>query len=420
MSRSKLGALLIAALAFGGMSLPAEAGTVAPGSVTPMQDRFYAAPSSLPARPGTLLRSRAFTAFASPAVVNLGSVVPLPARGWQMMYRSTDARGRRIAVTGSVLVPAQPWTGSGRRPVVVYTPGTVGPGDICAPSYALAKGTAYESLLLAPLLLAGYAVVVPDFQGMGTSDGATYIVGKSEGRVALDSMRAAAQIAGTGISARAPLAIDGYSQGGGAAAWAGQLQPAYAPELNLKAVAAGGVPGNLLDLFAFLRKQGNLHLQVMALAGFHHAYPRLPWETLLTPLGRERIALLETKCELDPSMLGGLGADNTTTALAGLTFSDIFRKSPLESRRWRKRILQNSPGATKLPVPTLMYGSVGDEIISYAVQRGAFARYCSKGSTVEWQDTLPLTHATAALAWSAPVAGWIGARFNGAPARSSC
>jgi hypothetical protein len=61
----------------------------------------------------------------------------------------------------------------------------------------------------------------------------------------LATASAATAVPGAGLSASAPMAIEGYSQGGGAADWAAQEQPGYAPGLRLKGVAAGGTPANL-------------------------------------------------------------------------------------------------------------------------------------------------------------------------------
>jgi hypothetical protein len=388
----------------------ASAGTAGP--VVPPEDPFYTPPSTLPDAPGALIRSRPFTAYES-VLVNLGQLIPIPARGWQIMYTSRDAGGEPIAVTGSLFVPPTPWP-AGARPVVAFTPGTVGPADHCAPSYALARGTEHESLLLTPLLAAGYAVVVPDFQGMGVPGGATYVTGISEGHVTLDAVRAAGQVGGASVSSAAQVAVSGYSQGGGAAAWAGQLKDSYAPELDLKAVAAGGVPGSLVDLLAALAEQPrNLHLRVMILLGLHYAYPQLPWSGLLTPLGERKVAELETECQVDPGLAGVFGTDSTAAVFTGLTFADVFRTDPLTVAAWRSAALTNSPGDGRLAAPTLMYGSPADELVPYSIQRDVYSAYTGHGSAVEWQTTPPLSHAAADLAWAPVAAAWITARFTG-------
>ena len=90
-------------------------------------------------------------------------------------------------------------------------------------------------------LIAGGAVVAfTDYPGLGTPGPHPYLVGESEGRAVLDSIRAARALLGDRASATA--AIYGHSQGGHAAVWADQLAGSYAPELDIAGVAAMAPP----------------------------------------------------------------------------------------------------------------------------------------------------------------------------------
>lgn len=133
----------------------------------------------------------------------------------------------------------------GKRPLVTFAVGTRGLGDTCAPSKTLANGTNYEAAIINSFLSRGWAVVVTDYQGLGTPGAHTYVVGRREGRSVLDAARAAQRLAGSGLDATTPVGVYGYSQGGGAAAWAAELAASYAPELDLKGVVEGGVPADL-------------------------------------------------------------------------------------------------------------------------------------------------------------------------------
>ncbi len=72
--------------------------------------------------------------------------------------------------------------------------------------------------------------------GLGTAGPHPYLVGLSEARAVLDSVRAAREIAGAGASDR--FAVWGHSQGGQAALFSGLIADTYAPELRLAGVAA--------------------------------------------------------------------------------------------------------------------------------------------------------------------------------------
>jgi triacylglycerol lipase len=60
-----------------------------------------------------------YTEFYTP----LGAIM---ATGTRIMYRSTDARGNPMAVTGTCFEPYNDWPGQGPRPLIVYGPGTQG------------------------------------------------------------------------------------------------------------------------------------------------------------------------------------------------------------------------------------------------------------------------------------------------------
>src|SRR5438105_5202086 len=91
---------------------PANAAILPP----PPGDAFYTPPSPLPAgKPGDIIWFRSATS-------------PVPnAAAWQVLYLSTTALGAPAAVSGTLIVPAAPVTGT--RPVVGYAAGTQGWGD---------------------------------------------------------------------------------------------------------------------------------------------------------------------------------------------------------------------------------------------------------------------------------------------------
>ena len=123
--------------------------------------------------------------------------------------------------------------------------GTQGLADRCAPSRQLSAGSEYEGAFLSGVLSRGYAVAVTDYEGLGTPGVHTYMARRSQAAAVLDIGRAARQLPDLGVPAAGPVAVAGYSQGGGAAAAAAELAPAYAPELTLVGAVAGAVPADL-------------------------------------------------------------------------------------------------------------------------------------------------------------------------------
>ena len=200
------------------------------GAPTPnaQPDPFYTPPAVLPdGAPGDIIRARAAKA-GPPTARSL-------ADAWQVMYLSTDARGERNAVTGTILVPKG--VSRATAPLVAFNPGTSGPAFRCAPSRFINSGSFYEQAMLNRLLQAGFAVAVTDYEGYRQDPKTTYIVGRAMGPAVLDAVRAATRLPEAGLSPTPKVAIHGFSQGGAASMWAGQLEPTYAPEIGCSTFA---------------------------------------------------------------------------------------------------------------------------------------------------------------------------------------
>ncbi|CAI8356264.1 MAG: Uncharacterised protein [Hyphomonas sp. TMED17] len=85
----------------------------------------------------------------------------------------------------------------------------------------------------------GYAVIASDYQGLGTKGTHPYLATRPAAYSNLDIIRAV-QSAGFPVSDQVVLA--GQSQGAGAAIATAGYAPDYAPELDIRAVVATGVP----------------------------------------------------------------------------------------------------------------------------------------------------------------------------------
>lgn len=174
---------------------------------------------------------------------------PTNTKAWKILYNSTTADGAPNVVSGTVIVPQDGRTGP--RPLITYAVGTVGLGDSCAPSNNLPYGTAMEANLIQQLTLRGWAVVVTDYEGLGTPACTPTPSARPCGHAMLDAARAATRLPEAGLAANTAVGIMGYSQGGQASSWAAELQGSYAPELQVKGTATGGVPADLLKVADF-------------------------------------------------------------------------------------------------------------------------------------------------------------------------
>ncbi|QWF83831.1 lipase family protein [Amycolatopsis sp. CA-230715] len=398
-----LSALVLAAsgaVAAVSVASPATAGPVAgPEDGTgPFDDSFYVPPSPLPeGKPGDVLRWR--VSKAGPRKDDV--------QAWQVMYLSTNALGKPDAVTGTVLLPrgADPKT----APIVAFAPGTHGPAFTCAPSSMINMGAFYEQSGLDDLLNAGYAVAVTDYEGYQPDPKTTYVVGKSEGPAVIDSVRAAQRLGAAGLSPGAKVIFRGYSQGGGAAAWAGQLQPSYAPEMKLAGVAAGGIPADLVQVTLQLDGKFGFGVFAYALVGLDRAYPELKLDSFLSDNGRAKLAEMQkSACTFE-----------LLTTYANQKIADYTTSAGYIKPAWIARLNENKLGAAPIKVPVFEYHATKDQLVQFAQADTLHKAYCSAGVQVTWK-TYETDHITGIYDGNADVLAFIKDRIAGKPATSNC
>ncbi|MFE2476546.1 lipase family protein [Streptomyces sp. NPDC059389] len=332
---------------------------------------------------------------------------PTGTRAWKIHYRSTTADGVPNTVSGTVIVPQDGRTGP--RPLVTYAVGTVGMGDSCAPSNNLPYGTAMEANLIQQLTLRGWAVVVTDYEGLGTPGVHTYTVGPSAGRAVLDAARAATRLPEAGLPADTPVGIMGYSQGGQAAGWAAELQGSYAPELKVKGTATGGVPADLLKVADFNNGSYGAGLVFMAAAGQDAAFPELRLDSYLNPAGKALVAGMKEGCVAVDAIAGSFKR-----------ISDLTTRNPLEQPDWQARLNQSRLGRTAPAAPVYQYHALGDELIPYAVGRQLRSEWCAKGADVEWRTIWVGEHVSGVITHSPAAGNWLADRFAGRPTHPDC
>jgi len=383
-------------------------GLLAACDPTPDKDRFYTDPVDLSGAPGSVIRQR-------PSTFTLDPVGQAPRPGVdarQLVHRTTGARGQALAVSGTLLVPTTPWL-IGDRPLVVYAPGTRGLGDECAPSYTLSQGTDYEGLFVSTLLDQGWAVAVTDYEGLGMPGQHTYVVGQSEGRAMLDLARAALGTGTGGLRSGSPIGLVGYSQGGGAAGWAAQLESTYAPELNVRGTAAGGIPGDLARVGEFLEGSLFAAFALMASIGYDAAYPELDLEDFLNAEGQALLADAADTCLVSVDGIGTL----LDTALSSR--HDYTHTDPLADPAWQARFAENRLGQTRPAAPVLQYHGVVDEIVEFDQAADLRRAWCDRGAAVTWA-TLPGEHLLGMVEGFPLVVPWLQARFAGIPTVGNC
>lgn len=368
---------------------------------------FYSAPAPLPAgNHGDLLKYRS-------AVVNLGTGAPL-VQAWNLMYRSTDANGVANAVTGTVIVPAAAWTGSGSRPVIAYAVGTHGLAQGCAPSVQMARGSDYEAANIAAAIKAGYAVLVSDNPGYTTGDTPTYLAGKAQGQAVLDIFSAAAQIPSSGVSSTAKAAIWGYSQGGQTSAWAGELKSSYAPNLNLVGVASGGTPADFITTANYLDGSTGESFLLQGVIGLAQQYPTgIPLNTLVNSTGQTAIAQGKSTCVFE-TLFDFMNHKVSEYTVGNQTLTQLLTIPSINQTLQAQNL-----GTTKVSVPLYQYHGQADEFIPIAQHTALKKKYCSKFASVTFA-AFPSEHIVTQFQAAPYVLGWLGDRFNSKITLGTC
>jgi hypothetical protein len=340
----------------------------------PEQDPFYAVPANISSYAnGDVIASRPI----SPSAFG----IPLPAKAWQVKYRTMDSHDHPIATVTTVLVPYALWLGKGKRPIVSYQTAEDGVTGKCAPSYALSAGlpqlsggfsnSGGETSVISLALLQGWALTVPDYEGPKSE----FLVAKTEARGVLDGIRATQRFSASGLSVENPVALWGYSGGSFASSAAAQYQSTYAPELKLSGVALGGYVADIrstIDKFSGSIAGGAV---AMGINGFLRAYPELNIEQYLSESGKQKVAGASGDCLNDAAI-----------RYPFLSFAQLEAvPNALDLPAVKGMLDENSPIniAGRPLAPVYSYHAILDEFAPIGPARTTLRRFCDDGTVVQ-------------------------------------
>ena len=368
---------------------------------------FYQPPGSLPDGPGQIVRSEPMEFYLDPV-----KLIEVDAAATRVMYTTTNSAGERIASTGTVLVSNKPWRGDGPRPLIGYAPGTQGLGDDCAPSKSLALGQQYEGPVMTTLLEQGYALAVPDYEGLGTPGLHTYMDRVATGNATLDAMRAAQNLGAEGIDAENPVALVGYSQGGGATAAASELAGEYAPELDIVGASMGAPPADLMELESL--DGGNyIGFMLFALAGQNAAFD-LGVEDDLNESGRRAMEQVADMCTTE-AIAAFAGTHSSSWTKTGETLAELMQRDG-----YREAIEAQRLGTQAPDFPVFVQQGLTDDVIPFHVGRGLAEDYCDRGGTVLFHTLLTPTHIGGYIEAAPHISTFTAARLRGDQPLNSC
>ncbi|MFE6858063.1 alpha/beta fold hydrolase [Nocardia sp. NPDC057668] len=348
---------------------------------------FYEQPAdALDGPPGSVIKSESL--IGTPAAAN----------AWRIMYRTTDVHGSPAVATGVVISPADPAPERGRT-VLAWGHPTTGAAENCAPSRGFDPFLDIEGLRF--LLDRGYTVVATDYVGMGTPGPDSYLVGLTAAHAVLDSVRAARTI--EDAHAGSSVILWGHSQGGQAVLFSAENAPAYAPELDIVAVAAAAPAA---DLTALMRTHLNDISGVTIGSYAFTAYATVYSDTagarlddILTPKAQSIVPEMNQLCLIkNMSELHRMGEP-----LVG----DFTSHDPTVTPPWSDLLAQNSAGSRPFAAPLYIAQGRDDELVVPADTDAFVARERQLGITVTYEQIPGATHATVAYLAIPTLLSWL-------------
>lgn len=391
---------------------------VARAAPRPAEDPFYEYAGRTPLseiEPGSVLDTRVvpYQIFGLPVALKVT----------QLLYRSTGPLGQPTTNVTSVV---QPLIQFDKRKVVAYQSAydSLSPND--QPSYVIAGGLSFggilptvETVVFAPLLIAGYTIIIADTEGQD----AQFAVGPVYGFNTLDSIRAAFESAEVDLPGGAKVALVGYSGGAIGTGWASELAPSYAPDVDRRLIGAamGGVlVSPARNLYYVEGTETWSGVMPMALIGAARAFD-IELEPYLTDFGRDVFR------ELDgASIVQALGR------YPGLTWSQLARPefpSPEHIPAYVDAVNALILGTAGTPtIPMLIAQGTGGEAegtpgdrpnigagdgVMIAGDVRTLARgYCASGLRIQYNEYEGDGHIASLLRWLPEMLVWVDQRFQ--------
>ena len=386
------------AIHFAGVLLCAAIFGFSAGAANAQTPFYQASELQVRGEPGTIIRSEPMM-FA-----------PAGAQAYRVLYRSTGMHDEPIAVSGVIVIPPGPAPAAG-RPIVAWAHPTTGVVPHCAPSLAI---FVFQQMAgLRQLIEQGAIVAATDYPGLGTAGPHPYLVGDSEARAVIDSVRAARNIAGAGGGSE--FAVWGHSQGGQASLYTGLIAKTYAPELHLVGVAAAAPATSLVTLMGDdFKTSGGKNLTAMTLWSWSRVFGA-PIDKVVVPEAMPSVDRLADECI---ESIFDIMARRQTEKPLEQRFLSVPNIATVEP--WRTIAAHNTPGALPPGVPLFLAQGTTDNIVRPDVTRAYMQRQCKAGGKVSIMWVPNVGHGFIARDSADSAVAWMMDRFNGLPAPSDC
>ncbi|OTG84148.1 signal peptide-containing protein [Acinetobacter sp. ANC 4558] len=333
---------------------------------------FYEWNQEIPKASGTLLRIEPLT----PSYIGQNKA----SAQYRILYSSTSGvdASKASVVSGALFIP-KGTPPKGGWPLLVWGHGTVGLADTCAPSWS---GRLYIGVEhLDKWLSEGFAVIAPDYEGLGTQ-GAHWLINNP--MLAYNMLDGATAAINAQVNIANKVILSGESQGGAGAFAAAAYAPSYAPKLNIKGTVATGVIYRDKNAKQQEVIRSNPHEVVTAIALPMYSFiaaqsynPKLKPEDVFTEKALPFVERARNTCIIT------LQRDVTS---AGLTFANALKEKPSEAYTKTVEEMQEKFGyfpTLKINHPVFIATGANDKTPDVRGQLKLMKDSCQAGTTIE-------------------------------------
>ncbi|MFZ0735305.1 MAG: lipase family protein [Candidatus Sulfotelmatobacter sp.] len=339
-------------------------------------------------KPGTLIRSEPFDQYE----------IPFGASAIRILYHSVSASGEDVAASGVVMIPADP-APRGGWPVIVWGHSLLSPARACAPSLMkVPQGGPF----LGMYLNLGFAVIAPDYVGLGTAFRNAALDMRSNANDLMFAVPAARQ-AVPQLSTKW-IAL-GDRDGGAAAVMLDEMESAINDAGYLGSISISGE----LDLKTILQRAEKSAWNddiALLLYGAKTLFPAFHPEEVLSAAGLARYRQATEECAA-PVL-------HTVPLL-----DEMLRPEAAKSPNLQKFVQRNTLGLQRAKAPLLVVSGQDPEANGFPAET-VVHRLCATGDQVDF-ETFPGVDPGHVIGTSvAAQISWIKARFAGRVTPNSC
>ena len=262
------------------------------------------------------------------------------------------------------------------------------------------------------IVMAGWVVIATDYSFAEKGGPHPYLIGEGEARAALDSVRAARQMSELTLDKR--IVVWGYSQGGHAALWTGIVGPRYAPDLEIRGVAAIAPAANIEKNLAMNVEADKRFGPYLALS-YSRFYPDITFAQAIRPGALDAARQIVSLCCLlppeDAERIQALAATVDGPALA------TSSNKALQAR------LEQNTADRPIQAPVVIAQGLSDKVVPPSATDAYVEERCAAGQRLEYWTFAGRDHLTI-IQPGTPLEEllikWTTARFANEPQATGC